>query len=63
MINRVDAAGVSYENIILDVPAADLANYVNGAVPAGIVSGTDKQADKSAFDWTWAAKNNAFSAL
>ena len=63
MINRVDAAGVSYENIILDVPAADLANYVNGAVPAGIVSGTDKQADKSAFGWTWAAKNNAFSAL
>lgn len=63
MINRVDAAGVTFSNIILDVPAADLANYVNGAVPAGIISGTDKQADKSAFGWTWAAKNNAFSAL
>lgn len=54
-INRVDAAGVTFTGITLDVPADSLANHVNGTVPAGITTGTTGKANAAAFSgWTWA---------
>ena len=57
-INRVDhvVGVVNFTNIILDVDAADLADYVDGPVPAGVTAGTSSQADVSVLDWTWASK-------
>jgi hypothetical protein len=62
-INRVShtAGVVNYTNIILDVPAANLADYVNGAVPAGVTAGTTSQADVTVFGWTWASKAGAIN--
>lgn len=54
-INRVTAANVSFTGIQINVEADSLANYVNGAVPAGVTAGTSPQADASVFGWTWAA--------
>ena len=62
-INRVTAAGVVFESIQLDVPAADLANYVNGAVPAGVTAGGSPQADVSVFSWTWASQAGGLDGL
>jgi len=62
-INRVTAVGVVFDNIMLDVPAADLANYVNGAVPAGVVAGGSTGADSSVFGWTWASKAGGLTGL
>lgn len=64
-INRVDAPGVGYTNIELDVEVADLASYVNGDVPAGItaVSTATVGADASVFDWTWAGQAGALNGL
>ena len=55
-INRVTAPAVTFTGIQLNVPAADLANYVNGAVPAGVTAGTTNKANMTAFTWTWAHK-------
>ncbi len=62
MVNRVDhvVGVVNFTAINLDVPAADLADYVNGTVPAGIVAGTASTADVSVFGWTWAKQASAF---
>jgi len=62
-INRVSAAGVSFEGIELNVPADDLANYVNGDVPSGVTAGGSPQADASALSWTWASKAGKLSGL
>ena len=62
-INRVNAAGVTFENITLNVDAANLGSHIDGAVPAGVTTGTTPQADKSAFDWTWAAKSGGLTEL
>lgn len=62
-INRVTAPGVNFTGIQLDVPPADLANYVNGAVPAGVTAGGSSQADLTAFTWTWAFKAGKLSGL
>lgn len=62
-INRVTAPGVTFEGIVIDVPAVDLANFVNGAVPAGVTFGTTPKANISAFGWTWASKAGALSGL
>lgn len=59
-INRVTAAGVTFEGIELDVEPANLANYVNGAVPAGVTAGGSPKANTSGFGWTWAFKAGAF---
>lgn len=59
-INRVTATGVTFTNITLDVPSADLASHVNGTVPAGVTTGTTGQANESVFAWTWAKKHGAF---
>lgn len=62
MINRVShtVGVVNFTNITLDVAPADLANYVNGTVPAGITAGGTPQADATVFGWTWAKQANAF---
>jgi hypothetical protein len=64
-INRVvfNVGVVNYEGIVLNVPAGDLANYVNGAVPAGITAGTTYTTDISVFGWTWASKAGKLSGL
>ncbi len=63
-INRVTAAGVTFEGIEFDVTAEELPNHVNGDVPAGVTagSGTNK-ADASVFGWTWAGKAGALTGL
>ncbi|HET8858567.1 hypothetical protein [Marivirga sp.] len=56
IINRPSAANITYTNVILDV-TTDLTNYIpaGATVPAGIVAGTNAQADASVFaNWTWA---------
>ena len=57
-INRVTftEGDVTFTNIVLDVVADSLANYVNGAVPAGVTAGTTSQADVSVLDFTWASE-------
>jgi hypothetical protein len=65
VINRVDhnVGEVNFEGIVLDVPAGDLANYVNGEVPAGVTAGTTYTTDFTVFGWTWAAKAGKFAGL
>ncbi|MFU8842733.1 MAG: hypothetical protein ACNA7V_02880 [Bacteroidales bacterium] len=64
-INRVvhNVGVVNFLGIVLDVPAEDLANYVNGEVPAGVTAGTTYTTDFSVFGWTWAAKAGKFTGL
>ena len=65
IINRVDAANVSFDNVILDVNN-ELTNYIpeGDEVPAGIVAGTSGQADASVFaNWTWADVSANVSSL
>jgi len=62
-INRVTAAGVVFNNIMLDVPAANLADYVNGDVPAGVVAGGSSPADASVLGWTWASAAGGLTGL
>lgn len=66
-INRVvhDVGTVNFEGIQLNVPEADLANYVNGEVPAGVtaVSTPTVGADVSVFGWTWASKAGKLAGL
>ena len=62
-INRVTAAGVTFENILLNVDQADLASHVNGTVPAGVSTGTMPQADATVFSWTWASRAGGLAGL
>ncbi|MCF8346651.1 MAG: hypothetical protein K9G38_05525 [Bacteroidales bacterium] len=55
-VNRVTAAGVTFTDITIDVPADSLVNHVNGDVPAGITAGGSPVAASSGLSWTWAAK-------
>ena len=61
-INRVTAAGVTFTNIELDVPAAELGNYVNGDVPAGVTAASTATvgADATVLGWTWASQDGRF---
>jgi hypothetical protein len=65
IINRVDATGVVFEGITLDVPADELSNYVvDGEVPGGVTAGGNPQADASVFDgWTWASEAGILTGL
>lgn len=65
VINRVtfDVGDVDFTNILLDVNSAELGNYVNGDVPAGVSAGTTPQADISVLGWTWASQAGAMSGL
>lgn len=60
MINRVTATGVTFEGIELDVDPANLGNYVNGEVPAGVTAGGSPKANTSGFGWTWASKAGVY---
>lgn len=64
-INRVDheEGVVNYTNILLNIPAEDVPDYVNGDVPAGVTNGTTPQADISGFGWTWTSQAGAMSGL
>ncbi len=62
-INRVTAAGVTFENIEFDFDSGALADYVNGAVPAGVTAGGSGKADTSGFGWTWAAQAGGLAGL
>ena len=62
-INNVTAAGVSFNNIIINVAADSLDNHVNGAIPAGVSAGTTPQATISSMGWTWTAQSGAMSGL
>jgi hypothetical protein len=55
-INRVTASMVTFTDIFFDVIEANLANNVNGAIPAGVKAGKTNTADLSKLNWTWAAK-------
>jgi hypothetical protein len=63
-INRVNhsVGTVAFTDIVLDVPGANLADYVNGDVPNGITAGTSGAStiDLSAFGWTWAKEAGKF---
>lgn len=62
-INRVShtAGDVSFQNITLDVPAANLADYIKGGnVPAGVTAGGSPVANTSVLGWTWAAQAGKF---
>ena len=59
-INRVTAAGVTFEGIMLDVAAEDLASHVNGDVPAGVTAGGSSTATLTSLSWTWASQAGKF---
>jgi hypothetical protein len=58
VVNRTtDNPGVVFENVTLDVDAANLNDYIDdGDAPAGITAGGTPQADASVFAWTWAGQ-------
>jgi hypothetical protein len=58
VVNRTtDNPGVVFENVTLDVDAANLNDYIDdGDAPAGITAGGTPQADASVFGWTWAGQ-------
>ncbi len=63
-INRVNATGVIFDNIMLNVPAANLVDYVAGdVVPAGIVAGGAATTNVSVLGWTWASNAGALAGL
>ena len=63
-LNRVTAADVTFNNVMFNVPAADLGNYVNGTpIPAGIIAGGASAANVSMLSWTWASQAGVFSGL
>ncbi|HOI33266.1 MAG TPA: hypothetical protein PLC47_10895 [Bacteroidales bacterium] len=63
-INRVNAAGVDFDNIMLNVPAANLVDYVAGdVVPNGVVAGGSSTVNTSVLGWTWASNAGALSGL
>ena len=70
IINRVthDVGDVVFQNIVLNVPEEDLADYVvDGNVPAGVSAGSAPAnagaIDLSVFGWTWAASAGVIPSL
>ncbi len=63
VINRVvhNVGTVNFTDIVLDVEAANLADYVNGDVPSGVSAGTASFVNTAALSWTWAAKAGKLS--
>ena len=59
------AAGVSFTNVTVDVPAANLANYFENAIsnPGGISAGQMNEADVSKLGWTWASVAGGLSGM
>jgi hypothetical protein len=62
-INNVTATGVTFENIQFNVLPDSLQNHVNGAIPAGVTTGSTPQATISSLGWTWTAQSGAMSGL
>lgn len=62
-LNNVTAAGVTFSFIYFDVDPNNLANHVNGAIPAGVTAGGTPQADITLLAWTWAAQAGAMTGL
>jgi hypothetical protein len=63
-LNRVTAADVTFSNVMFNVPAADLGDYINGTpIPAGITAGGAPTANLSMLSWTWASQAGVFSGL
>lgn len=60
-INRVTAAGVTFTDIHINVAEADLANHVDGDVPAGVTAGGSSTANASVLGWTWASQAGKLS--
>lgn len=66
--NQIDEStfdNVDFDGVVLNVPAANLADYMeNGIVPSGISAGmSGTKADASVFGWTWAGKSGGLSGL
>lgn len=61
-INPSEAPQVTFSNVVLDVSAENLADYVaGGEVPNGVEAGQSPNGvDTSVFGWTWAAQYGAF---
>ena len=62
-LNNVNAAGVTFDNILFNVASENLANHINGAVPAGISAGSTPQADINQLNWTWTYESGAMNGL
>lgn len=58
-INRTNAVGVTFENIVMNVDT--VANYINGSLPpSAVVEGQILKANTSTLGWTWAKQANMF---
>jgi len=64
-IDNVNIAGVTFNNVLLNVDAANLITYTNNNTPSngGIEAGTTPQADISQLQWTWTYQSGAMSGL
>ncbi len=66
-INRVNAGGVSFSGVVLDVVSEELGNYLpDGTVlpVTGIsAASTGTKANASVFGWTWASEAGALTGL
>jgi hypothetical protein len=64
-IDNVNIAGVTFNNVLLNVDAANLITYTNNITPSngGIEAGTTPQADISQLQWTWTYQSGAMSGL
>lgn len=60
IINRIDAANVSFTDIFLDTTADDLVNRIpeGASVPSWLKAGTTNTFNASGLSWTWAAQAN-----
>ena len=69
VINRINnMPDVTFTNVTIDVPAADLYLHVNEAsnnseVPSGITAGGSSQVNVSGLGWTWASQAGMLSGL
>jgi hypothetical protein len=64
-INRTEApdGSITFDNVILDVPAGDLDNHIDGTNPGGISAGQSPQADLSGFGWSWTSQSSLWSEI
>jgi len=64
-INRTEAPDgmISFTNVILNVPAGDLDNHIDGTNPGGISAGDDPQADLAGFGWSWTSQSPLWSEI
>ncbi|MGQ1787942.1 MULTISPECIES: hypothetical protein [unclassified Saccharicrinis] len=58
--NSVSAAAVTLANIYIDVDAANLADHVDGTVPASVMAGTTETTNEAVLSWTWASQAGKF---